>query len=107
LAKKRSHPPLYRRVYEEGSKAANELLVMYFRPSQEGAKTVVSVSRRLGKAVLRNKVRRRIKEAMRSLLGTSKVPGEIILIARKRAASASYQEILQSLSELLTRMDLA
>ena len=58
-------------------------------------------SRRLGKAVVRNKVRRRLREAVRVL---STKPGwDVALSARVPAAGATFQEISRAVAELLRK----
>ena len=58
-------------------------------------------SRRLGKAVVRNRVRRRLREAVRVL---STRPGwDVALSARVRAAGAPFHEISRAVVELLAK----
>lgn len=98
--------PLYSRVYGEGRSAANRYLVMYHRDDQEPVRLGVVVSKRLGKACVRNKVRRRVKEAFRHMLPLIEPRGEFVFIARRRAAMCTYQDLLDSVKDLLKRMDL-
>lgn len=105
LVGKKSRGPVFRRVYEQGNRKANDLLVLYYFEGERPEKIGVSVSRRVGKAVVRNKVKRRIKEAFRFLMGKD-LPGEIVVVARAKAADATYSEILSALRDLLKRMDL-
>ena len=60
-----------------------------------------SVSKRLGNAVTRNKIRRRLKAAA----ADAGVDGgwDLIVIARQGAASAGYPELRRSLNRLLGR----
>lgn len=98
--------PSYRTVYEEGRSVANRYLVMYYRAGESSVKLGVSVSRRLGKAFLRNKVKRRIKEAFRHLIPSIRSGGEFVFVARHRAAEAEYKEIFDAMKDLLKRMEL-
>jgi ribonuclease P protein component len=73
-------------------------------------------SRRIGNAVQRNKVRRRLREALYNfhpkigqqyLLDTSDVEGfDLILIARQSITKATFQELVQQLSDALQRAEL-
>lgn len=58
-------------------------------------------SRAVGKAVVRNRVRRRLREAVRPL--SLKDGWDIVVIARRSAAEATYRELRESLASLLTR----
>lgn len=98
--------PFYRRVYREGRSSANRYLVIYYRADVAPVRVGVSVSRRLGKACVRNKVKRRIKEAFRQLLPSLRGTGEFVFIARKSATRCSYWEIFHAIEDLLKRMEL-
>ncbi|MDD9994318.1 MAG: ribonuclease P protein component [Dehalococcoidia bacterium] len=57
------------------------------------------ISKRLGKAVVRNKIRRRLKEGIRS---QPTRPGwDVVVSARPSAAQANFQELRASVSKLL------
>lgn len=59
------------------------------------------VSKRIGRAVTRNRVRRRMREAVRL---TSVAPGwDLVVIARVGIAQASYSRIEQTIRDLLRR----
>jgi ribonuclease P protein component len=62
----------------------------------------VVASKRLGKAVTRNKIKRRIKEALGQI---SVKPGwDLVLIARVPAAKADFHQISKSVAQLLNRV---
>ena len=73
-------------------------------------------SRRIGNAVQRNKVRRRLREALFSFhpnIGKQDLPTtdmslsvDLILIARQPITSATFQEIVQQLDDALQRAKL-
>lgn len=96
--------PSYRRVYAEGRSVADRYLVLYHLPDGPGIKMGVSVSARLGKAVVRNKLRRRVKEAFRQL-ERENLSGQFVFIVRQKAQSASFQEIQASIRGLIKRME--
>ena len=94
------------RVYEEGRSVANKYLVMYYREDPLPVRLGIVTSKRLGKACVRNRVKRRIRECFRHVLPLIEPRGEFVFIARQRAALCSYQELLGAATDLLKRMDL-
>ena len=89
-------------VHRQGRGWSNPLLLLRALPNQrEHSRFGFQVSRRVGKAVVRNKARRRLREILR------REPVEngwdIVLAARARIAEASFQEIEAAVRELLRR----
>ena len=67
----------------------------------------ISTGVKLGNAVKRNRVRRRIRELYRTHEGQL-LPGyDIVVVARTRAVFASYQELRHSFLKLMRKLELA
>ncbi len=94
-------------VFREGRSVAGPLVAVYFRPVQGGTQVGVTVARRAGTAVVRNRLRRRVREIVR-LNRWRLVPGwQVVIVARQRAAGVGYLEMEQGLLAVLRRAGLA
>ncbi len=94
----------FARVFDDGHSVAGRLLVLYAHPGGPGpARVGFAVGKRLGGAVVRNRVRRRMREAFRAIMGT--VTGvDLVFVARGRALNASHRELLSEMRSLLVRI---
>ena len=61
----------------------------------------IVVSKKVGKAVVRNKIKRRVRAFIRNYLASMKRSLHVIIIAKKGAAKASWLEIKEDLDALL------
>jgi len=97
----------FQRVRQHGQSYASPLMVLAFlRNELDDSRFGFVVSKRLGKAVRRNKIKRRMREATRLRLPFIKPGFDVVFIARQPIRRASYQDIKQSLEALLKRADL-
>ena len=95
----------YLAVYKSGKAAADKLLVIKVLPNKLNAlRTGFSVTKDIGKATVRNRVKRLLKENIRLLV--IKTGWDIVLIARRPVAGMDYHEINRSIIKLLNRLGL-
>ena len=92
-------------VYKSGKAWVDNLVVMKALPNGcDFSRYGFSVTRNIGKAVVRNRVRRLLKEVSRT---TAVKPGwDIVFIARPGAVAASYHQLKKSVETLLRRANL-
>ena len=84
----------FHRLYSRGRSAVTPCLVLYARHTKREKNRIgFTVSTKLGHAVVRNRIRRRLREIYR-LHEAAFVPGtELVVVARTRAVTASYQQL--------------
>ena len=97
----------FRRLYSRGRRAVSPTLALYARRGLPGQNRLgVTVGKKLGNAVTRNKVRRRLREIYRHH-EEEFLPGrDIVVVARVRGAHAPYRILERDLMKLAGRLKL-
>ena len=90
-------------VYRKGHSVACRDLVLLAAPGRE-LKVGFSVSKKVGKAVIRNKVKRRLRECFRPYLGDVKT-GLYVIVARSSAAEAAFEDLRKDVRYLLKKQN--
>ncbi len=84
----------FRRLYAKGRSAVMPTLVIYSRRGRgEGVRVGFTVTARLGNAVTRNRVRRRLREIFRLHEEQLRRGTELVVVARGRSVGAAYREL--------------
>ncbi|MBZ4665214.1 ribonuclease P protein component [Mahella sp.] len=101
------HNREYRVVYRVGKSVANKDIVLYFaRNRQSNVRAGFSVSKKIGKSVVRNRVRRLIKEVFRLHINDIKPGYDLIFIARTGNKSLKYDDMERAVLDVLKRAGL-
>lgn len=69
-----------------------------------GPRVGFCVSKKLGKAVVRNKLRRRLREVYRENAQNFNSRWDLVIVARKDAAQATFQELRTAFLSLIKRL---
>ena len=91
---------IFQRLYRSNGQA-NGYLVLYARKNRTECNRVgITVSKKLGKAHIRNRVRRRFREVYR-LNEEAFLPGwDIVIVARSRAIDADFEKLTAAFLQL-------
>lgn len=100
-------PHLFRRAYAKGKSAATPTMVLYARKNgQDKNRVGFTVSTKLGKAVVRNRVRRRMRECYRLKEATLKPGYDLVVVARSAAVEADFDTLCRHFRSLAKRLEL-
>ncbi len=93
-------------IYKRGKSVANDHLVLLTLPGRNSnPKVGFVVGKKVGKAVCRNKVKRRLREIFRSLIGRVQGHTSYVVVARSSAARVDSAVLESDLIRLLQRAD--
>ena len=94
----------FKRLYSRGKSIAAGYLVLYYQKNKLEKNVLgITVTKKLGKAVVRNRVRRLIRECYRLREDEMQIGYNMVLVARNRAADADFEKIGRDLSYLLKK----
>lgn len=94
----------FQRAYARGQSRVTRYFVIYaFRNRKHENQVGFTVSKKVGNAVVRNRIRRRLKAAFQSI-ELSACCYDIVIVARTRALTVDYQTLQTSLESELGKL---
>jgi ribonuclease P protein component len=96
----------FERVYRHGRSTANRHLVLYSFPNESSreARLGLSVSRKVGGAVQRNRLKRLLREAFTHVEGDLRPGQDLVVVARPPAGELAEREGLAGVDASLTEL---
>lgn len=91
------------RVYQGGERHSSANLTVIFLAASGGSSRVgFTAGKALGGAVVRNRIRRRLREAVRRHLRELKTPAEVVFHPRKSALRAEFSQLEAEVTRAFT-----
>ena len=105
LRERLRHSPDYQRCYRQGYRRHGRFFVVFVMPNQlDGPRLGMTVSRKVGGAVTRNRVRRRIREIYRRWKGRPELASlDLVVHAKPPAGQADFAGLERELEAHLRR----
>lgn len=93
----------FQKVFHQGNSVANRQFVVYVldKPDQTHFRVGISVGKKIGNAVMRNAVKRKIRQSLHELDEELKEDKDFLVIARKPAATMTTHQVKSSLRHVL------
>ena len=97
--------PEFERVYRQGTAYRGRLFSVHAFPNEHGTPRLgLSISRKVGNAVTRNAVRRRLREVFYSCISELSGNLDLVVSARPASAEATFEELREEFSKSLGRL---
>ncbi|WP_455662678.1 ribonuclease P protein component [Pradoshia sp.] len=95
----------FQEVFKKGQSYANRQFVVYIleREEQDHFRLGLSVSKKIGNAVTRNRVKRYVRQSFLELEDRIKKGNDYIIVARKPTCEMDFHETKKSLTHVLKR----
>lgn len=98
--------PEFLAVNAAQTKWVSATIIVQARPSENGFRFGVTATRKIGNAVVRNKVKRRLRTAMAEIARSESLKDfDIVLVGRDTTAACEWDQLLKDLKWCLRRLE--
>lgn len=99
-----TRPADFAAVQASGTSRSHPLMtIRCLRTGSDGVRFGLATSRALGGAVVRNRVRRRLRETLRVMAPSFQPGWDVLIIARPALVDADHEALVEALERLLRR----
>ncbi len=98
-------PKAFQRVFDQGQTVGNRAVALFVCPQEstgEGRLAIVA-GKRLGKATVRNRARRRLRAAVRALSGPWTDGQDVVVVARRATLTEPFRVLLELVADACQR----
>ncbi|TCT24628.1 ribonuclease P protein component [Melghiribacillus thermohalophilus] len=98
----------FQEVFQKGKSFANRQLVLFYLPKHDQVhfRVGLSVGKKLGNAVVRNRIKRYLRQAFMEMEEELKQEYDFVVIARRAAVDQDYHQLKKSLAHVLKRTNM-
>lgn len=94
----------FKRLYYKGGCVTSDILVVYYRKNSLGCNRLgITVGKKTGGAVIRNRVKRLIRESYRLSEQNMASGYDIVIVARSKCAEVNYKAVNGALKRILKK----
>ena len=99
-----SRPQEFSAIGDRGTaRSSGPITARFLRTDLETTRFGLATGRRIGSAVVRNRVRRRLREALRSLAASFRPGWDVLIIARPAIVAADHAALVAAIRRALER----
>ena len=94
----------FKRIYKKGTPFIGKYIIVYvFQNKRSHNRIGITVSKKLGSAVIRNRVRRMIAESYRLSGANYKTGYDFVFVGRGRSVSVKMQDIMECMNDIFLK----
>ena len=92
----------FKKAYDKGKSFGNRNLILYVRKNNlDYSRMGITISKKTGKAVIRNKIKRQMKEIYRNYESNIKEGYDLIFIVRRNVPDISFKDLESAFKHII------